>query len=164
LILEGTAIDLRVNGWIKYLFDINTWFVWHSTHWTHNSQGPKGRLQQRIFNEPLTFINEHLEWCNGDGVFFYPGRMPHQPSEDRGINRCMPSIRLKNIRRGQQDYELLWLAEQKAGPEKVRSLARELVVKAMDEIGMDDKVYWPQHGDAYDAMRDRLLDILAGRR
>ncbi len=160
-ILEGTAVDLRVNGWIKYLFDINTWFVWESTHWTHNGQGPKGRLQQRIFNEPLTFINRHLEWGNGDGVLFYPGMMPHQPEENRGINRIMPSIRLKNIRRGQQDYELLWLAEQKEGADKIKSLARELVVKAMDEIDMDDKVYWPQHGDAYDEMRDRLLDILA---
>ena len=113
VILEGTAVDLRVNGWIKYLFGINTWFVWHSTHWTHNSQGPKGRLMQRVFNEPLTFINEHLEWGNGDGVLFYPGRMPHQAEEDRGINRIMPSIRIKNIRRGQQDYELLWLASKK---------------------------------------------------
>jgi hypothetical protein len=160
-ILEGTAVDLRVNGWIKYLFDINTWFVWESTHWTHNGQGPKGRLQQRVFNEPLTFINNHLEWGNGDGVLFYPGKMPFQAEESRGINRAMPSIRLKNIRRGQQDYELLWLAEQKVGADKIKSMARELVVKAMDEIDMDDKVYWPQHGDAYDAMRDRLLDIIA---
>lgn len=159
-ILEGTAVDFRVNGWIKYLYGINTWFIWHSTHWTHNSQGPKGRLHQRIFNEPLTFINEHLEWGNGDGVFFYPGRMPHQVEENRGLNRFMPSIRLKNMRRGQQDFELLWLAEQKAGSDQIKALAREVVVKAMDEIDMDDKVYWPQHGDAYDAMRDRLLDIL----
>ena len=160
VILEGTAVDLRVNGWIKYLFNINTWFVWHSTHWTHNSQGPKGRLQQRIFNEPLTFINEHLDWGNGDGILFYPGRMPHQPEENRGINRIMPSIRLKNIRRGQQDYELLWLAEKKLGAEKIKAMAREIVVKAMDEIDMEDKVYWPQNGDAYDAMRHRLLDII----
>jgi hypothetical protein len=160
VILEGTAVDLRVNGWIKYLYGIDTWFVWQSTHWTHNSQGPKGRLKQRIFNEPLTFINEHLEWGNGDGILFYPGMMPHQPEESRGINRFMPSIRLKNIRRGQQDYELLWLAEKEAGAERIKSLAREVVVKAMDEVDMKDKVYWPQHGDAYDAMRDRLLDIL----
>jgi replication-associated recombination protein RarA len=86
--------------------------------------------------------------------------MPHQPEENRGINRFMPSIRLKNIRRGQQDYELLWLAGQKAGEDRIRSIARELVVKAMDEVDMDDRVYWPQHGDAYDAMRDRLLDII----
>jgi hypothetical protein len=160
VILEGTAVDLRVNGWIKYLYEINTWFVWHSTHWRHNSQGPKGRLHQRIFNEPLTFINEHLEWGNGDGILFYPGRMPHQMEENRGINRFLPSIRLKNIRRGQQDYELLWLAGQKAGEERIRSMARELVVKAMDQVDMDDRVYWPQHGDAYDAVRDRLLDII----
>ena len=160
VILEGTAVDLRVNGWIKYLFDINTWFVWQSTHWRHNSQGPKGRLHQRIFNEPLTFINEHLEWGNGDGVLFYPGMMPYQSEENRGINRIMPSIRLKNIRRGQQDYELIWLTEQKIGPDRTKAMTRELVVKAMDEIDMEDRVYWPQHGDAYDAMRNRLLDIL----
>ena len=160
VILEGTAVDLRVNGWIKYLYDINTWFVWQSTHWTHNGQGPKGRLQQRIFNEPLTFINRHLEWGNGDGILFYPGRMPHQPEENRGINRIMPSIRLKNIRRGQQDYELLWLVESKIGEDGTRAMARELVVKAMDEIDMNDKVYWPQEGNAYDEMRDQLLDIL----
>ncbi|MFH0759741.1 MAG: glycoside hydrolase domain-containing protein [Bacteroidota bacterium] len=162
MILEAAAVDLRVNGWIKYLYGINTWFVWHSTHWTHNSQGPKGRLQQRIFNEPLTFMNEHLEWGNGDGVIFYPGRMPYQVEEDRGLNRFMPSIRLKNIRRGQQDFELLWLAENKAGRDKIEALARELVVKAMDEVDMKDRVYWPQNGDAYDMMRDRLLDIIGG--
>jgi len=160
VILEGTAVDLRVNGWIKYLFNIDTWFVWESTHWTHNGQGPKGRLQQRIYNEPLTFINHHLSWGNGDGVLFYPGTMPHQPEENRGLNRILPSIRLKNIRRGQQDYELLWLAEKKIGVDNVKALARELIVKAMDEVEMNDKVYWPQNGDAYDAMRNRLLEII----
>ena len=160
VILEGTAVDLRVNGWIKYLYNINTWFVWHSTHWTHNGQGPKGRLQQRVFNEPLTFINGNLNWGNGDGILFYPGRMPHQPEENRGINRFIPSIRLKNIRRGQQDYELLWLVEKKIGGDDTKAMVRELVVKAMDEIDMNDKVYWPQNGDPYDEMRDNLLDIL----
>jgi hypothetical protein len=115
---------------------------------------------QRVFNEPLTFINGGLNWGNGDGILFYPGRMPHQTSESRGLNRIIPSIRLKNIRRGQQDYELLWLAEKKEGKEAIRAMARQLVVKAMDEVDMDDKVYWPQDGDAYDEMRDRLLDII----
>ena len=72
----------------------------------------------------------------------------------------MPSIRLKNIRRGQQDYELLWLVEKKIGADEAQAMARELVVKAMDEIDMNDKVYWPQEGNAYDEMRDQLLDIL----
>ena len=161
VILEGTAVDQRVNGWIKYLFNINTWFVWHGTHWTHNGQGPKGRLKQRVFNEPLTFINWNFEYGNGDGILFYPGQMPHQPQEDRGIFRAMPSIRLKNIRRGQQDYEILWLVQQKSGGAKARDMARKLVGKAMNEIEMSDKVYWPQRGDDYDAVRNQLLDILS---
>jgi len=159
-ILEGAAVDMRVNGWIKYLCGINTWLIWESTHWTHNGQGPKGRLRQRVFNEPLTFINWHMDWGNGDGILFYPGRMPHQPEEDRGINLAMPSIKLKNIRRGQQDYELLWLVEQKVGKEKAKDLARQIVVKAMSEVEMTDPVAWSQKGDDYDRIRLQLLEIL----
>ena len=159
-ILEGAAVDMRVNGWIKYLYDINTWLVWHSTHWTHNGQGPKARLMQRVFNEPLTFINWGMGWGNGDGILFYPGRMPHQPDEDRGINLAMPSIKLKNIRRGQQDYELLWLVEQKIGSKKAKAFARKVVVKAMSEVEMTDPVSWSQKGDDYDNIRDQLLEIL----
>jgi hypothetical protein len=87
--------------------------------------------------------------------------MPHQPQEDRGIFRAMPSVRLKNIRRGQQDYELLKLVEQKVGRQEALDIARKLVVRAMDEVEMSDKVYWPQRGDDYDAARDRLLNILS---
>jgi len=160
-ILEGSAVDMRVNGWIKYLFGIDTWFVWQSTHWRHNSQGPKAHLYQRVFNEPLTFINWHMEWGNGDGILFYPGRMPMQPDEDRGINRIIPSIRLKNIRRGQQDYELLRLAAQKKGKEEIDQLIRHVVPKAMSEISMAAPVPWSQHGNDYDEIRNRLLDILS---
>ncbi len=159
-ILEGTAVDMRVNGWIKFLFGIDTWFIWQSTHWKHNSQGPKGRLYQRVYNEPLTFINWHMEWGNGDGILFYPGHMPMQPEEDRGLNRILPSIRLKNIRRGQQDYELLWLATQKAGKEKIDELIRKVVPKAMSETDMKAPVAWSQKGNDYDEIRDELLNII----
>ncbi len=159
-ILEAAAVDMRVNGWIKYLYGINTWLIWHSTHWTHNGQGPKGRLLQRVFNEPLTFINWNLEWGNGDGILFYPGRMPHQPEEDRGINIAMSSIKLKNIRRGQQDYELLWLIEQKEGKDRAKKLARKIVIKAMSEVEMSDPVSWPQKGDDYDMIRNQILNEL----
>ena len=160
IILETAAVDLRVNGWIKYLFEINTWFIWHGTHWQHNQSGPKARLYQRVFNEPITFLSNKLIHGNGDGIIFYPGRMPYQKEEDRGLNMVMPSIKLKNIRRGQQDYELLWLAEQKIGKAKVNELIRKLVPKAMHEVNVDDPVAWSQRGDDYDKIRDQILDIL----
>ncbi|MFD2101478.1 hypothetical protein [Flagellimonas iocasae] len=160
VILEAEAVDFRVNGWIKHLFGINTWFIWHGSHWQHNFQGPKGNLQQRVFNEPLTFINWGFNYGNGDGVVFYPGRMPYHKEEDRGLNKVLPSIRLKNIRRGQQDHELLWLAEQKIGKAKVSELIRKVVPKAMHEVDKDDPVAWSQRGDDYDKIRNEILNLL----
>jgi hypothetical protein len=160
VILEAEAVDFRVNAWVKYLYQVNTWFLWEGTHWRHNFQGPKGHLHQRVFTEPLTFISWGMNWCNGDGVVFYPGRMPFYPEEDRGLNRLLSSIRLKNMRRGQQDYEIMWLAEQKVGREKVLEIIRSLVPKALNEVGINEPVPWSERGDDYDQVREKLLDLL----
>ena len=97
--------------------------------WLHNSSGPKGHLHQRLFSNPLTYINWWWDYGNMDGVLFYPGRMPHYPDEDRGLSRPLPSIRLKNVRRGQQDYELMWMAEQAVGKDKVLEVVKSIVPK-----------------------------------
>jgi hypothetical protein len=160
VILEVSAVDLRVNSWIMYKYGINTHFIWQSTVWDHNGQGPKKHLHQNVFSNPLTFINDRLEFGNGDGILFYPGRMPYYPDEDRGLNRILPSIRLNNIRRGQQDAAIMWLAEQKLGREKVISLISKVLPKALSEVSMMDRVPWSQHGDDYDRVRSELLELL----
>ena len=160
IILEGAAIDFRINSWIMYKYGINTWFIWHSTHWQHNSQGPKKRLHQNIFKDPLTFINSDMDFGNGDGILFYPGRMPFYPEEDRGLNQLLPSIRLKNIRRGQQDAAIMWLAEKKLGREKVMSIINKVIPKAMSEVDMKATVPWSERGDDYDKVREELLRLL----
>ena len=160
VILEGAAVDFRVNSWILYKYGINTWFIWQSTHWQHNGQGPKRHLHQNVFANPLTFINEEMEYGNGDGILFYPGRMPFYPEEDRGLNRILPSIRLKNIRRGQQDAEIMRMAEKKAGREKVITIISKVVPKALSEVSMKDAVPWSEKGDDYDKVREELLKLL----
>ncbi len=157
--LETAAVDYRVNGWVKYIHGVSTWFLWESTTWQHNAQGPKGNLHQRVFSEPLTFINDGMNWSNGSGVIFYPGRMPHHPEEDRGLTRLLPSIRLKAMRRGQQDYELMWLAEQKVGREKVLELVKQAVPRSL-EAELEEPTAWSQHGDDYDRVRLELLKLL----
>ena len=159
VILEAAAIDLRVNGWIKYIHGISTWFLWESTHWYHNFQGPKGHTHQRIFTRPLTFINWKMNFGNGDGIIFYPGKNPFYSDEDRGIDRIIPSIRLKNMRRGQQDYELMYLAEQKVGREPVIQLVRSVVSKSL-KAQMSEPVSWSEHGSDYDKIRVKLLDYI----
>ncbi len=160
VILEGAAVDFRVNSWILYKYGIRTWFIWHGTHWKHNGQGPKRHLHQNIFSNPLTFINQHMEFGNGDGIIFYPGHMPFYPDEDRGLNRILPSIRLKNLRRGQQDAAIMWMAEQKAGKEKVVSIINKVVPKALSEVSMKDAVPWSEKGSDYDKVREELLKLL----
>ena len=160
VILEGTAVDLRVNSWILYKYGINTHFIWHGTHWNHNGQGPKRHLHQNIYKNPLTFINEHMEFGNGDGIIFYPGHMPFYPDEERGLNKIIPSIRLKNIRRGQQDALIMWMAEQKSGKDRVISIINKVVPIALSEVSMKDPVPWSQRGDDYDTIRNELLELL----
>lgn len=160
VILEGSAVDLRINSWILYKYNINTHFIWHSTAWRHNSQGPKKSLHQNVYQNPLTFINDQMEFGNGDGILFYPGHMPYYPAEERGLNRVLPSIRLKNIRRGQQDAEIMWMAEQKAGKEKVISIISKVIPKALSEVSMNEVVPWSQQGDDYNKAREELLKLL----
>lgn len=163
VILEAAAVDLRVNAWMKYLFDVDTWFLWHATHWQHNMQGPKGHLHQRVFSEPLTFSNWGGNFGNGDGVVLYPGRMPFYPEEDRGLSQILPSIRLKNIRRGQQDYEIMRLAAEEVGREQVEKLVRSVVPRGFSEVGGEEEVPWSTRGDDYDRVRLRLIDLLAAK-
>jgi hypothetical protein len=101
-----------------------------------------------------------MEWGNGDGILFYPGRMPYYPEEDRGLDRMLPSIRLKNIRRGQQDATIMGMAEQKAGREKVLRIIQNVVPKALSDVSMQDAVLWSEKGDAYEKARLELLRLL----
>jgi hypothetical protein len=151
---------MRIDSWILYKYNISTWFIWNGNHWQHNGQGPKKHLHQNVFKNPLTFINDRMEYGNGDGILFYPGHMPFYPEEDRGLNRLLPSIRLKNIRRGQQDAEIMWMAEQKAGREKVLGIINKVMPKALSEVSMTDAVQWSQRGDDFDQVREELLKLL----
>ncbi len=93
-------------------------------------------------------------------MLFYPGRMPFYPEENRGLNNIFGSIRLKNIRRGQQDYEIMWLAEQEVGREKVLEIIKEVVPKALSEADPNGPVPWSERGDDYDRAREKLLELL----
>lgn len=161
VILEGAAVDFRVNSWILYKYGINCHFIWHGTHWRHNGQGPKGNLHQNVFQNPLSFANfGQYSYGNGDGIIFYPGRMPFYPEEDRGLNALIPSIRLKNIRRGQQDALIFWMAEQKIGKAGVINIISKVVPRALSEVERNEPVPWSEHGDDYDKIIEQLVNTI----
>src|SRR5690606_27399134 len=160
IMLEGAAVDLRVNSWIMYKYDVPVHFIWHGTHWRHNHQGPKGHLHQNIYRRSITFMDDDMDFANGDGVCFYPGQMPFYPEESRGVNRFFPSIRLKNIRRGQQDAVIMKMAEDKIGKAQVSQIISQVVPRALSEVDMSEEVPWSQSGDDYEKVRLKLLEAL----
>ncbi len=79
---------------------------------------------------------------NGDGTLFYPGR-----PEAHGTHQPIPSLRLKAIRDGLEDYEYLKLHEARYGRDATVALARQLASSGY-EITRDVK--------AWEAVRARL--------
>ncbi|XXF74952.1 DUF4091 domain-containing protein [Myxococcaceae bacterium GXIMD 01537] len=82
---------------------------------------------------------------NGDGTLFYPGT----PSEIGGATGVpLPSIRLKHIRLGMQDYEWLKAVSDAGDPAFARAVARTLMPTAWQV---------PEDSAAFDQARDQLI-------
>lgn len=86
--------------------------------------------------------------------------MPYYPDEDRGLNHILSSVRFNEMRRGQQDTAIVWMAEQKAGKDKVMQIVGKVVPKAMYQVDPNDKVYWSENGIDYNRARQELLNLL----
>jgi hypothetical protein len=80
--------------------------------------------KREIWENPL-----NQSWpTNSQGVLVYPG--PYV-----GIRGVVPSIRLKQVRRGMQDYEYLWLARERGHGAVAERVSRRLVPRALHEAG-----------------------------
>jgi hypothetical protein len=61
-------------------------------------------------------------------VLVYPGQYV-------GIRGVVPTIRLKQVRRGMQDYEYLWLAARHGAAAKANAITLRLVRRSLHEAG-----------------------------
>ncbi|MBN1437235.1 MAG: DUF4091 domain-containing protein [Sedimentisphaerales bacterium] len=110
--IEYTAVEARLlMGFMPYKYDadgflyymLNLW----ETNWPHYDTGVKAIYMtpypEPVNRGPLT-NHEGKSWhdYNGDGMVFYPG--PNGP---------LPTIRLKAIRDGLEDYEYLYALAQR---------------------------------------------------
>jgi hypothetical protein len=84
---------------------------------------------------------------NGDGTFFYPGTPDRIGSE---APAPVTSLRLKAVRDGLEDFELLRLVQARAGRSTAEALARRLARSGWD-ITPDPAVWSAVHGALLDA-------------
>jgi hypothetical protein len=101
--LDDNLIAPRVMEWMKYDYNISGHVYWSVNFWYKClSFSGGGRYTIRdIWNDPNTF-----EKANGDGHLIYPG-------STYALKTPISTLRLESIREGNEDYEYLWMFEQK---------------------------------------------------
>ena len=149
VVSDADAVEFRVMPWIVWKYNVDQYFYWETTFW--------GRIN--VFVNPFTFENR----INGDGTFFYPGQDVIFPEENRNLAGPLSSIRMKNWRRGAQDYEYLWLAKQAGLDEKLKTIVNNCVPTGLWEAKSQKDVTWSGHGYKFDQYRKQLAELLSGK-
>lgn len=159
-LIDDDAIAMRSWGWIAFKHNIDLWYYWDVAYWSdvHNDG-----QQTDVWNDPLTFDGRSSDWenlGNGDGTIFYPGEDQIYPSGNRAIKGPISSIRMKNWRRGLQDYEYLYLATQAGYSSEVNQIIAEIIPSVLsDAAGLSTKS-WPSRSAPWEKARQNIRDLI----
>ena len=135
--LEYPPVEGRVLlGYLTWLYRADGFLHWHVNYW-------RGKAQTLMDESETRFAGWDMKnrmKMPGDGVLLYPG-----------VEHVLPSIRLANVRDGEEDYEYLAMAETAIGRERVAEMVRQ-VVRSPTKFTRD--------ADALAALRDRLAEAI----
>lgn len=111
-------------GWPSYMIDRPATKA-RAMEWVSFLKGAAGELYyQTVEALGTAWTEQYRYWGNGDGTLFYPGL----PSIIGGTTEVpLPSLRLKLIRLGFQDYEWLKAVSEAGDPEYARRVALRVV-------------------------------------
>lgn len=170
-LLDGGTLSLRGNAWLQARHRIPRWFYWESTFWNDDNRGGRGPVDPLVQAE--TFHNQHGDHANGDGVLVYPGqqRGPEAAAgrwRSLGFPGVLPSLRLKQWRRGVQDVGYLQLARQRGvaapavnaqrTPTEVQAAVEEVLRQIIPADGASQP--FPRDGATFYRARRRLFDLI----
>ncbi|MGB6121223.1 MAG: hypothetical protein WBG80_04900, partial [Bacteroidota bacterium] len=160
-VLDNFATDNRVNSWIAWKYGVDLLFLWQTSYYAETPV-PQRNIW---FENYIPGSGGEKSW--GSGMWLYPGRDIPYPEDDRGVDGPITSIRMKNFRRGQQDYEYLWLA-QEMGID-VSSLVDQAVPNALDDWGTsrytnppayDQQPVYAERGHEFETVRRELASLI----
>jgi hypothetical protein len=153
-LIDTDAVDFRVIPWIGWKYKLDHYFYWMTTYWTDYTKGSKA---WNLFANPMTMYGTG----NGAGTLFYPGQDFLYVEEDRGLPGPIASIRMKNWRRGMQDYEYLWLASTMGIESEIDPIVDQIVPAALWDVNLKSPVSWPLHGYQFEAIRKAVAELIA---
>jgi hypothetical protein len=155
IVIDTDAIDFRSDLWIAWKYDVDQYF-----HWFANSY-LDGSRSFNPFKESNRGTGNSLRV--GMSHIFYPGEEKEYPQDDRELKGPISSIRMKNWRRGQQDYEYLWLAQQAGYFSQIQTATNKVIPEALSEISNHKAPSpWVTRGYEYEQQRKTLAELLNG--
>ena len=152
--VDAPGVSMRTHAWAGYVTGARAWFFWDAVYavdlqnrWRKHRgevrKSPKEHLTD-LWNDPLTFDETKkigddgspypADWAlrlNGDGMLIYPGT-------EAGLEGPLASFRLKNLRRGTQDFEYLYLLEKAGRGGDALAAAKALLGKLRVSDSSDD--------------------------
>ena len=134
--LEYPWADGRLLGWMTWRYRADGLLYWHVNYWTR-----KGLLKDYDTFFPGWKTGNSLR-MPGDGIMLYPGE-----------KEIWPSVRLAEVRDGEEDWEWLRLAAKAAGEDKVMESAGTLIHTMRKYERSPDKIR---------AARTRLAGLIEG--
>ncbi len=148
-VIDAPATNMRVNPWIAKKYGVDLYFLWYVNHWGDESGTPI---------DPWAADKRTHNW--GDGSFVYAGQNKNSTiGNDRGLVGPIAGIRMKNWRRGAQDYEYLYLAQQLGI--NVTALIDSIVPRAFDEADQTSRAPWKERGYDFETVRRQLAELIA---
>lgn len=145
VILDADAIEFRVQPWIMWKYQVDQYYYWETTYWREDMFSNPGNMSSRYF---------------GDGTMFYPGQNVQYTDQDRGLAGPFSSIRMKNWRRGAQDYEYLWLLQQAGLKVQATAIADSCIHRALWEVDLSKNIPWSNHGYGFEKFRKQMASML----
>ncbi|GEM_PF-1483648 len=160
--LDGDGLSMATWPVIAWRNKLDTLFLYNMTEWTYfrldrGSQRPWAKLKREIWEQPL-----NQSWqTNSQGVLLYPGQYV-------GVRGVIPSIRMKQIRRGMQDYEYYWLLAQKGQPAKADEFCNQIMPVTLGGstgVKFGDSEYgegkWQRDPRKWADVRRQMAELLA---
>ena len=150
--MGADAVSPRVNGWLQAMYGIPRWLLPDVASWSdEDGEAPVGPFQIGANGR------------DGAETLVYPGTQLDPTVDDPpGTSAVLPSIRLKNWRRGVEDAGYLQMARER-DPVRANAVARWLVPAAFGEVGEAQEPSWSARGKPFVDARTALLEIALGR-
>lgn len=154
--LDAPAADNRVNPWIAWKYGVDQYFMWETGGFTYYPHNP--------WDDQYIGDGGGKAWGNGD--YIYPGTDVKLLDDSRGLDGPIASLRMKNWRRGQQDYEYLWLAHEHGID--TQAIVDDVVPAAFNDYqgsftSQGQQPVWAERGHVYEAARKKLALLLDGK-